>query len=109
MQSRTRKKYIKSDNLGTMNESFHFEVSPARQCAGWYMYTSDPEMSALCGSLSKCQIASQNCGAGFTGWPKTFNYTPESNSKYVNEQCSKCQDKIDIPCANIVSKAPGIL
>ena len=46
--SRARNNYVKSDVLGTMGESFHFAVTPAKQCGGgWYMFTSDPEMSAF--------------------------------------------------------------
>tara|TARA_B100001093_G_C26800931_1_gene1003363 strand:+ start:724 stop:1062 length:339 start_codon:yes stop_codon:yes gene_type:complete len=108
--SRARNNYVKSDVLGTMGESFHFDVTPAKQCGGgWYMFTGDPEMSAFCGSMTECQSATYSCGPGYNGWPKTFKYTPESDAKYANERCSTCNGPEQVPCATVAAAAPGIL
>ena len=108
--SRAQAKYVTRDVLGTMGESFHFAVSPAKQCgAGPYMFTSDPEMSAFCGAMSKCQVMTSNCGPGYNGWPKTFKYSPESTAKWTNPRCEDCDMPYEIPCGSVMAQAPGIL
>jgi hypothetical protein len=74
-------------------DNFDFEVSPNKKCCGgpymWggidsptYKYCSDP--------INKESISCACCGGGYTGGGNVkFNYTPESNSQWKNERCSK--------------------
>ena len=87
--ARTQQLYVKSKDLGTANQSFHFEVSPLKRCCGGpYMYTGDAELGKFCASMTGCQKQNNCCGKGFVGAPKRFEYTPESNSEWKNERCN---------------------
>lgn len=79
-------------------DNFHFEVTPAKKCEGYpYMQSSDPKLLQFCTDLLSTpkgvdEYDSVNCcgGCGYVGRPlATFEYTPESNSKWENERCSQ--------------------
>ena len=80
-------------------DKFLFEVTPAKRCCGgiWkmgdpnsklYKYCSDPD--------NKMEIAQVCCGAGFSGRPVHWEYTPESNADWANTRCQNFS--YDSPC-----------
>jgi len=78
-------------------ESFHFEVTPQKQCHGGpYMYSSAPEeVKNYCNNLLSSQEGVDqynmyNCNGLYAGRPLNFpDFTPPSNDMWENEMCQK--------------------
>ena len=83
----------KTDSKCDQKDKFHFELTPAKRCEGFpYMQTSDPKLFKFCDELLSTQKGQDeynavNCGGAFVGRPVTWDYTPESNSKWENNRC----------------------
>ena len=77
---------------GFVKDDFRLlEISPEKKCRlgryTWgdvdsptYKYCTDPKNQAA--------INGMTCNAGFVGMPAHFQYTPESNSQWVNTRCA---------------------
>jgi len=77
------------------SDSFHFEVTKAKQCQGGpYMHQSG-ETHEMCKEFMSTQEGQDqycmyNCGLhGFNGRPVHFEYTPLSDSNWNNTTCEK--------------------
>jgi hypothetical protein len=81
-------------------DGFHFEVTPPKICEGGpYLWSSAPqEVQDYCNKLfstpeGQLEYAQYNCCGGlYNGRPLSFEYSPESNSKWENERCAPPHD-----------------
>jgi hypothetical protein len=78
-------------------ESFHFEVTPEKQCDGGpYMYSSAPDhVKNYCNKLLSSQEGidqynKYNCNGAYVGRPLNFpDFAPPSNDMWENEMCKQ--------------------
>lgn len=67
--------------LGGLGSQPLFDADIVRRCnEGWYMYTDDPSLNAVCSRIPPSALRSCSCGApGIYGRPMHMSYTAPGN------------------------------
>lgn len=82
--------YANYRTLATQYSNPLFSPCVSKRCAGGpYMFSSDPYMQAMCGSMDNECLSCKECTrAGYNGKPVQFEYSQLSNGCWGNSMCN---------------------